>query len=64
MQSYNDRHLNLSGNRNTVLALFGPIVQTVQDWVRIGILAGSVISGVLGAVLLSVSGRPRSTILK
>ena len=34
----------------------------VQDRVKIGILAGSVISGVLGAVLLSVSGRRRSTI--
>lgn len=34
----------------------------VQDRVKIGILAGSVISGVLGAVLLSVSGRRRSTL--
>lgn len=34
----------------------------VQDRVKIGILAGSLISGVLGAVLLSVSGRRRSTI--
>jgi NhaA family Na+:H+ antiporter len=32
----------------------------VQDRVKIGILAGSVLSGVLGAIVLSVFGRPRA----
>ncbi len=34
----------------------------VQDRVKIGILAGSVVSGVLGAVVLSVAGRRRAAI--
>lgn len=35
----------------------------VQDRVKIGILAGSVVSGVLGAVVLSVAGRRRAAIV-
>jgi NhaA family Na+:H+ antiporter len=33
----------------------------IQDRVKIGILAGSVLSGVLGAVVLSAFGRRRTT---